>query len=477
MTDLHWTKKLLFPTGMKPDVEEFILQTYAKRLRIGIGLGIIFLITSNLPDLYVSPELFWQLFAFKTVGIIGSLYFLYRIRAGGSLEYLTKVFYSMVLLGASIAGIMIYLTGGCHSHWALVSGVVIFIALSVSLLPPRIMFIFFLICFAGYMIPSLIHGFHHSLLQTYTHMFFYSGFGLLAILISTLQHNLILTTVAEISRHKQAASALKIRETELSAKNVELKAQKEKAQDMHKAQSEFLDNISHELRTPLTSILGFSSLLETSGKNLSPSQVEMVGKIQNQGEALLGLIENLMDLSSISNSSPQLQLHPVYLPLVIHQVVDSLQLEIASSGHNVTVQCRRDMPRIMADHEKLTQVFTQLLSNAVKFTPRGEGRIELGCGFEDGQVMAFVRDNGIGISEDNTEIIFQVFRQLDGSNTRKHGGVGIGLPIVKRIMDLHGATILLTSQVGKGTEFIMYFPISQEQQPVKNLENSSAAIP
>ncbi|MDH5511177.1 MAG: HAMP domain-containing histidine kinase [Nitrospinota bacterium] len=476
MTEYSWLKKLFFPVGLAPGVEAFILQTYSWRLRIGVMLGILFLLAANLPDTLLAPGLFWKLFITRMLAVILCFYALYLLRRGGSIIYLTRIFYFLVLVCVITSGIIIYITGGCHSHWALVSGLVVFIALTVSLLPPRIIFIVFIISFTGYLIPAMMVGFQHHLLQTYTHLFFYAGFGVLSVSVSALQHEMILKTVAEITRFKQTASSLKVREEELSTRNMELQKQKDKAQDMHRAQSEFLDNISHELRTPLTSIIGFSNLLESSGVGLGKNEMQMLGKIQSQGESLLELIENLMDLSSISSSSLTLDMKPVFLPLVIHQVVDSLQQEVAASGHQVVVDCKRDIPRVTADHERLTQVFTHLFSNAVKFTPKGEGRIEIGCQVQDGRVVAFVRDNGIGIEPGKSDLIFQMFRQLDGSNTRKHGGAGIGLPIVRRIVDLHGADLQMKSEPGKGTEFLIIFQGETLDNTPANSGNSDAKM-
>ena len=465
MNEVSWAKKFFLPVGLSPDVEDFILQTYAKRLRIASILAIAFIVTSNIPDMLLSPALFWKLAIPKVIAGAIFVSALALLRQGGSIVYLTWIFYLLVVTGAVTIGIMIYLTGGCHSHWAMAAGLALLIALTVSLLPPRIMIVFYLICFSGYLVPAMITGFHNSMLQTYTHLYFYVGFGVLAGLVSTMQHNLILQTVDEISRFRRAADTLKTREEELFSRNLELQLQKDAAQDLHKAQSEFLDNISHELRTPLTSILGFSNLLESSGGALGKTELHMLSKIRSQGEALLRLIENLMDLSSISSSSMALNMRLVYLPLVIHQVVDSLQVEIAASGHQLSVDCERDLPRVMADHERLVQVFHHLLSNAIKFTAKGSGIISIGCMERGGRVVAYVRDNGVGIRQDKTELIFQMFRQLDGSSTRKHGGVGIGLPIVKRIVDLHGADLNLTSAPGKGTEFEIVFQKQTQDTP------------
>jgi len=471
---LFW---LFFPSGLRPDEEEFLLQSYAKRVRLGAILGVLFMAFSNLPDLYLTPDLFQKLFAIRAVVTVFCLYTIYLLGQPRSIISITWIFYSLMLAGVTVAGLMIYFTGGCSSRWALVSGLVMLIAASVSHLPPRIMVVFSLMGLAGYLIPVVAHGhFSHSPDLTSTHLFFYSAFMVLAVSVSALQHRVTLQIVAEIRRIKDIRGALKIREEELSSKNREIETHRGLALDFDKAQTEFLANISHELRTPLTSILGFSSLLENSGQRLQNNELEMLKKIQSQGMTLLGVIENLVDFSAISNSRLELNLRPVLMNLIIYQVMDALQLEIAAAGHKVRIICSKNDRIVNVDHEWLTQALTHLLSNAIKFTPKGTGILQVGCRDVRDGVEIFVKDNGIGIEPEKQELIFQVFRQGDGSSTRKHGGAGLGLPIVKRIIELHGGSIRVKSEPGQGAEFILTLPLIDSGQAVNQPGNEAILV-
>lgn len=274
------------------------------------------------------------------------------------------------------------------------------------------------------------------------------------------QHQFWRDQYERIIKHKALSESLRRHERELMENNRELELQKNKAQEANRLQSEFLSNIGHELRTPLTSIIGFSGLIMKTDSR-PPAEAEMISRINSQGKELLDRIENLMELSRLDSASVELSPEPIAIGAVLGQVADSLQTQISEAGHTVRVDCENRSLKVVFDYNRMVTVITHLLKNAIKFTPPG-GLIETGCYRTDGHVEIYVRDNGVGVSRELQEAIFDRFRQGDGSSTRRHGGSGIGLSIVKSIVELHGGRIRVESEPGKGSEFVVTVPRKTE---------------
>ena len=450
---------LYLPSELDGETKSYIMKSFPGRLRTGVALTVLFIITSILPDLYLDIEVFYKLLALKSAALpLCFLMYCYLLKPV-SLEKATLVFYILVMAGATVAGGMIYVTGGCGSHWALASGLVIFLAVSVSNLPSRAIVITTAIGVLGYLVPVLAHGhFSHSPLLTYSHLFLYAGFSVMAVSVSRLQFNLVRQTVDEIGKIKSFTAALEEREMELVRINEDLKAKTQAALEQNKLREEFLANISHELRTPLTSIMGFAGLLERRASLFPDSEQQMLNRIQSQGRVLLDLIDNLVELSSMSGNQIILAKRPMRIFLALSNAVDALRQDINIKGHTVEVLGAPHLGEVNGDHERLTQAITHLLKNAIKFTPYGAGKISCGCKENEGFVEVFIKDNGPGIDPEKLGIIFEMFRQADGSSTRRHGGTGIGLPIVKRIIELHGGQIHVETSQGKGANFIFTIP-------------------
>ncbi|MGR6913189.1 HAMP domain-containing protein [[Actinomadura] parvosata] len=238
--------------------------------------------------------------------------------------------------------------------------------------------------------------------------------------------------------------------------------------------SEFLANMSHELRTPLNSLLVLAKLLtENAEGNLTSQQVEFARTIHSAGSALLQLINDMLDLSKVE--AGRMDIHPIQVSLP--KMVDLLEAAFAplaqDKGLSLTVDVEPDVPHeLRADEQRLQQVLRNLLSNAVKFTPRGEVKLRVsmappGIDFDDDSLhdctdlLAFqVIDTGIGIAPDKREVIFEAFRQADGTTSRKYGGTGLGLAICRDIARLLGGEIHVDSELGKGSTFTLYLPAS-----------------
>jgi signal transduction histidine kinase len=223
--------------------------------------------------------------------------------------------------------------------------------------------------------------------------------------------------------------------------------------------SEFLANMSHELRTPLNAVIGFSEVLrERMFGELNPKQMEYVGDIHASGRHLLSLINDILDLSKIEAGRMELDLGPFDLPAAIESALTLVRERAVR--HGVTLELNLD-PRLgdfVGDERKIRQVLLNLLSNAVKFTPDG-GRIGVTAAPGDGVVEIAVADSGVGIAPEDQAAIFEEFRQAGSDTARKQEGTGLGLALARRFAELHGGTIRVQSEVGKGSMFTVTLPV------------------
>jgi two-component system, cell cycle sensor histidine kinase PleC len=233
-----------------------------------------------------------------------------------------------------------------------------------------------------------------------------------------------------------------------------------RAEGANIAKSQFLAQMSHELRTPLNAILGFSEVMKT--EVFGPHQVvaykDYSNDIHNSGQHLLNLINEILDLSRIEAGRYELNEEPVSLAVVVEDCHHLLNLRAQNRGISIYELFEPDLPRLWADERALRQICLNLLSNAIKFTPAG-GEIWLKVGWTaaGGQYMS-VKDTGPGIPDEEIPIVLSSFGQ--GSNAIKSAeqGAGLGLPIAKNLVDMHGGTFTLKSKVRIGTELIATFP-------------------
>jgi signal transduction histidine kinase len=228
--------------------------------------------------------------------------------------------------------------------------------------------------------------------------------------------------------------------------------------ESNRLKSEFLANVSHELRTPLNSILGFAELLRDMSAG-EGRQTRYLQNILSSGRNLLELINDLLDLAKIEAGRMEVRSEPLSLNDLFEGLTSIIKPLAEKRSVTVSPSVATDVPIVYTDAPKLQQVLYNFLSNAIKFSPPG-GRIDLRAErIEDGQIRIAVTDQGPGIEPDKQQVIFEKFRQLDGSVTREHGGTGLGLAISKELVSLLGGSIGVGSTPGQGATFWVRIPL------------------
>jgi signal transduction histidine kinase/CheY-like chemotaxis protein len=310
------------------------------------------------------------------------------------------------------------------------------------------------------------------------------------------QHNELENINAELEAQSQKLQAseeeLRVQQEELQQTNTELQQRgllleqrneeiQKKAKELElstRYKSEFLANMSHELRTPLNSILLLSRLLaENNEENLTSDQVEYSKVIQSSGNGLLGLIDEILDLSKIEAGQMTLE----YLEVPIQEMVEEQQGLFGPLAKekklDFKIEVAQNVPFfIETDKMRVGQILKNLLSNALKFTDKGSVTLEIKPHPTQLNTLSFVvRDTGIGIAPEKQRLIFEAFQQADGSTKRKYGGTGLGLSISRELAKLLGGEIVLSSKLNQGSEFTLYLPIySISKSDYKEPEESVA---
>ena len=267
-------------------------------------------------------------------------------------------------------------------------------------------------------------------------------------------------------------------ELEMAGKLIEEKARTLERTSRYK--SEFLANMSHELRTPLNSILLLSKLVsDNKGGNLTEKQIEFAQTIHDSGSDLLILINEVLDLSKVESGKMELHLEPVILNDLAEVMKRNFQVIAQKKGLDFVVELHDNLPMtILTDRQRTEQIIKNFLSNAFKFTSSGRVSFTI-CPAEDihvlrrnltstGAIAFLVSDTGIGIPKDKQQLVFEAFKQADGTTNRKYGGTGLGLSISVELAKYLGGEINLESQEGKGSAFILVLPAARSVHPEKN---------
>jgi len=275
-------------------------------------------------------------------------------------------------------------------------------------------------------------------------------------------------------KNAELYEVLRGKNRQLDEQNQELRSRQrklvEKSREVEVAsrlKSEFLANMSHELRTPLNVVIGFSELLldQVPGP-VNKKQRECLADILSSGRHLLGLIDQVLDLSKIESGRTELKLAEVALPEVIESLKNTMLPILKPKRQILDISIEEGLPAVSADKAKLRQVFFNLLSNSSRFTPEG-GRIEIKAVSNGTHCQVSVSDNGIGIKKEDQERIFEPFCQLDNTPARGSNGTGLGLVVVKQIVEKHGGRVWVESEYGKGSRFSFTLPLFPKEVKIR----------
>lgn len=269
----------------------------------------------------------------------------------------------------------------------------------------------------------------------------------------------VLTTELE-KTNKELELKVADRTEELRKSNQALREAIKKAQEADRLKSEFIANVSHELRTPLNSIIGFSKVLMSGiDGTINDTQKIDLTAIYNSGRHLLEIINSILDLSKIEAGKMELNLSLFEVAPILDEIVKASETLVTGKKVKIESRILGTIPTIQADATKIRQIIFNLVSNAAKFTE--EGSITIQAGVVKNHLQVSVRDTGIGIEKDELKAIFERFRQVDGSSTRRAGGTGLGLSIARKFADMHNGQLQVESKVGKGSVFTMIIPLKQ----------------
>jgi signal transduction histidine kinase len=284
-------------------------------------------------------------------------------------------------------------------------------------------------------------------------------------LVTGVTISVICEALHQVRRRLQIEHAQLVEEVQVRLRAEQAARESEaRLMDADRHKNEFLAMLAHELRNPLAPIRNALGVLRLRGAD-EPDLRWGREIIERQVDCLTRLIDDLLDVSRVSRGKLELRKQPLDLAALLQGAVESCRPFIDQHGHQLEVALPAEPMTVEGDMVRLAQVFMNLLNNAAKYTEQG-GRIWLSAERHGGDVVARVRDTGIGISADKLPHLFDMFYQVDQARQRSEGGLGIGLTLVRRLVEMHGGTVEARSEgTGKGSEFLVRLPAGQAQAP------------
>jgi cell cycle sensor histidine kinase DivJ len=272
----------------------------------------------------------------------------------------------------------------------------------------------------------------------------------------------VVAVLRDVSERKTHERAMEIARSEQERANV--------------AKSRFLATMSHELRTPLNAIIGFSEMLADGTLVLEPTRkVEYARLINESGRHLLSVVNGILDVSKIETGNFEITPEPFAPAPVVTSCCDLLALKARDASVRIETKIAADLPEVVADRRAFNQILINLISNAIKFTPR-EGRIVVAAHCEGAWFALTVEDTGVGIAEDDLSRVGEAFFQARGSYDRRHDGTGLGLSIVKGLVRLHDGEVDIASRLGKGTRVTVKLPLGCDARPAEPIKIASDRV-
>jgi signal transduction histidine kinase len=292
----------------------------------------------------------------------------------------------------------------------------------------------------------------------------------LGLIAAITDHRLASRAVEEAERLRSYVTELEATKRELQATAENLTKALDAAAAASQAKSQFLATMSHELRTPLNAIIGFSELLkgELFGPIGDARYKGYVNDVHRSGKHLLSLVNDVLDFSKIDAGHLTLQEDQIDIRETLSTSLRMIEGQAASNGVAIEQEIAHDLPILRADERRVRQILLNLLSNAVKFTPRG-GRVRLIAFTDEREFVVQVSDTGIGMAKEDIPRALERFGQLDGDLNRKYEGTGLGLPLTKKLAELHGGRLEIDSELCVGTKVTVAFPAE------RLIERSAAA--
>jgi len=240
---------------------------------------------------------------------------------------------------------------------------------------------------------------------------------------------------------------------EMRLTNLSMEEQNERLKEMDKLKTEFLSTVGHELRTPITCVVGFAECLRYPDV-AEEQRVEFADTIIEQSQRLTNLIDQVLDLSALSSKALTMRPEETDLNKIVEEVTTALRTEIDGKKLSLDLDLEPSLPMAQLDQDRTRRAIRNLLDNAIKFS-HPSGQVRVASRLEGDAISLTVEDQGVGIAEAKIETIFDPFRQGDSSDTRAHGGTGIGLSLVKKIVESQGGSISVRSKVGEGSVFTL----------------------
>jgi Na+/proline symporter/nitrogen-specific signal transduction histidine kinase len=270
----------------------------------------------------------------------------------------------------------------------------------------------------------------------------------------------VMNIIDEASQVLAYSRQLEQKSRELEAATNELRSANRRLQELDRLKDDFISTVTHELRTPLTSIRAFSEILNDNPQLDAAQRGRFLGIVIKESERLTRLINQVLDLAKIESGSAEWHNTEVELKEIIEESIAATSQLFKERGIRVVAELQPEVPTLFADRDRLVQVMLNLLSNAAKFCDKEHGRVEIRLRREAGALRVDVRDNGVGISPEDQQIIFEKFRQVGDTLTEKPQGTGLGLPICREIIGHFGGRLWVESRLGEGASFSFTLPIS-----------------